>query len=78
VLAVLLWFARRAGGRIRPGTVFALYAALYAAGRLAIERIRIDHTTYLLGQRVEVWVSLVVLVLAATWFAALWRGRVRV
>jgi phosphatidylglycerol---prolipoprotein diacylglyceryl transferase len=78
VLAILLWFARRAGGRIRPGTVFALYAALYAIGRLAMERIRIDHTTYVLGERVEIWVSLVVLVLAASAFAVLWRGRVRV
>jgi prolipoprotein diacylglyceryl transferase len=78
VLVVLLWFARRAGGRIRPGTVFALYAALYAIGRLAVERIRIDPTTYVLGQRVEIWVSLAVLVLAGSAFAVLWRGRVRV
>ena len=78
VLAVLLTFARRAGGRIRPGTVFALYAALYAIGRLAMERIRIDPTTYVLGQRVEIWVSLAVLLLAGSAFAALWRGRVRV
>jgi len=78
VLAILLSFGRRAGGRIRPGTVFALYAALYAAGRLVIERIRIDHTTYVLGQRVEIWVSLVVLVLAASAFAVLWRRRVTI
>jgi prolipoprotein diacylglyceryl transferase len=78
VLAVLLVFARRVGGRIRPGTVFALYAGLYAIGRLAIERIRIDHTTIVLGQRVEIWVSLVVLVLAASAFALLWRRRVTI
>ena len=78
VLAILLWFSRRVGGRIRPGTVFALYAALYAGGRLVIERMRIDHTTYVLGQRVEIWVSLVVLVLAATAFAVLWRRRVTI
>ena len=78
VLGILLWFARRVGGRIRPGTVFALYAALYAAGRLVMERIRIDHTTIVLGQRVEIWVSLVVLVLAATAFAVLWRRRVTI
>lgn len=78
VLGILLWFARRAGGRIRPGTVFALYAALYAIGRLAMERIRIDHTTDVLGQRVEVWVSLVVLVVAAIAFAVLWRRRVTI
>jgi prolipoprotein diacylglyceryltransferase len=58
--------------------VFALYAALYAAGRIAMERIRIDHTTYVLGQRVEIWVSLVVLALGGTAFAVLWRARVRV
>jgi phosphatidylglycerol---prolipoprotein diacylglyceryl transferase len=78
VLVILLWFARRAGGRIRPGTVFALYAALYAVGRLAMERIRIDPTTDVLGQRVEIWVSLAVLVVAGSAFAVLWRGRVRV
>jgi prolipoprotein diacylglyceryl transferase len=75
VLAVLLYFIRRTSGRVRPGTVFALYAGLYSLGRLWIETIRIDHTDHLYGQRVEFWVAAVVVVLAAAAFASLWSRR---
>jgi prolipoprotein diacylglyceryl transferase len=78
VLAALLIFVRRTGNRARPGTVFALYALLYALGRLWIETIRIDHTDLVLGQRVEVWVAAVVAIVAGAAFAQLWRGRAAV
>jgi prolipoprotein diacylglyceryl transferase len=75
VLAVLLYFIRRTSGRVRPGTVFALYAGLYSLGRLWIETIRIDHTDHLYGQRVEFWVAAVVVVVAGAAFAFLWSRR---
>jgi prolipoprotein diacylglyceryl transferase len=75
VLAVLLVFVRRTASRARPGTVFALYALLYALGRLWIETIRIDHTDHLYGQRVEFWVAAVVVVVAGAAFAFLWSRR---
>ena len=72
VLGVLLWFVRRTANRVRPGTVFALYAGLYSLGRLWIETIRIDPTDHLLGQRAEFWVAAVVCILAAGALAVLW------
>jgi phosphatidylglycerol---prolipoprotein diacylglyceryl transferase len=75
VLGVLVWFLRRTQNRVRPGTVFALYAALYSLGRLWIETIRIDPTGHLLGQRMDVWVAGLAAILAGAAFAALWARR---
>ncbi len=69
VLGMLVWFVRRTANRVRPGTVFALYAGLYSLGRLWIETIRIDPTEHVLGQRVDIWVAALVCILAG--------GRVR-
>ena len=69
MLGVLLYFVRRTAAGLRPGTVFALYAALYSLGRLWIETIRIDHTDHLYGQRVEFWVAAVVVGVAGAAFA---------
>jgi prolipoprotein diacylglyceryltransferase len=70
-----VWFVRRTANRVRPGTVFALYAGLYSLGRLWIETIRIDPTDHVLGQRVDIWVAALVCVLAAAAFAVLWGRR---
>jgi prolipoprotein diacylglyceryl transferase len=78
VFVVLLWFVRRTANRVRPGTVFALYAALYSIGRLWMETLRIDHTTYVLGQRVDIWVAGVAAAAAGAAFAVLWRRRAAV
>jgi prolipoprotein diacylglyceryltransferase len=75
VLGVLVWFVRRTANRVRPGTVFALYAGLYSLGRLWVETIRIDPTDHVLGQRVDIWVAALVCVLAAAAFAVLWGRR---
>ena len=58
--ALLVWIGRR--GRARPGQLFAGYVAGYAAGRLWVEALRIDPATEVLGLRVNLWVSGVVLV----------------
>ncbi|GAB1817710.1 prolipoprotein diacylglyceryl transferase [Herbidospora sp. RD11066] len=46
------------------GRLFALYAVAYATGRVWIEMLRVDPAYHLLGLRLNVWTSLVVLVVA--------------
>jgi prolipoprotein diacylglyceryl transferase len=75
VLGLVLWFLRRTANRVRPGTAFVLAAAAYSVGRIWIETLRVDHTDYVLGQRVELWVAATAAILAAVAFAALWRRR---
>jgi prolipoprotein diacylglyceryl transferase len=75
VFGVLVWFVRRTADRVRPGTVFALYAGLYSLGRLWIETIRIDPTEHVLGRRVDIWVAALVCILAGAAFAVLWSRR---
>jgi len=60
VAAVLVVADKR--WRMGHGRVFALYVALYTAGRLAIELIRVDPANEILGLRVNVWVSIIVFV----------------
>jgi prolipoprotein diacylglyceryl transferase len=62
--ALLVWVGKR--GRVRPGQLFAGYVAGYAAGRLWVEALRIDPATEVLGLRVNLWVSVIVLVAALT------------
>lgn len=60
LMAVLLLIDRRRV--LRPGRLFALYLGGYAMGRLWVELVRIDTATRLGGIRVNVWMSVVVLV----------------
>ena len=75
VFGVLMWFTRRTDSRLRPGTVFALYAVLYSLGRLCVETIRIDPTDHVFGQRVDIWVAGLVALAAGSAFAVLWTRR---
>jgi prolipoprotein diacylglyceryl transferase len=43
------------------GDVFALYVCGYTLGRLWIEALRIDDANYVLGFRLNIWVSLIVI-----------------
>ena len=61
VVAGLLVIADRRW-QMGHGRVFALYVALYCAGRLAIESIRVDPANEILGLRVNIWVSILLLV----------------
>lgn len=47
------------------GDLFVLYVFGYTLGRLWIEAIRIDSANYILGLRLNIWVSLVVLIISA-------------
>lgn len=56
--ALLLWLDRRY--RFGHGRAFWLYVALYCAGRLWIEMLRIDPAHHVLGLRLNVWTAIVV------------------
>jgi prolipoprotein diacylglyceryl transferase len=61
--AVLIWLDRRF--RLRHGRTFWGYVLLYTAGRLWIEMLRIDPAEQVLGLRLNVWTSILLLVGAA-------------
>jgi prolipoprotein diacylglyceryl transferase len=50
-----------------PGDLFALYVLGYTCGRLWIEALRIDEAHQIFGIRLNVWVSMLVLLGAATY-----------
>ncbi len=58
IVVVLIWADRRFN--MGHGRVFALYVALYCAGRLWIESLRIDTANSILGLRLNIWTALLV------------------
>lgn len=58
VVALLLLIER--SGRLARGQLFAAYVALYTAGRIWIEALRIDPAPLVLRLRLNVWTSAVV------------------
>ncbi len=60
VAAVVIWVVPKVLPRLRTGYQFAVYVALYTLGRLWIELLRIDSANEILGQRLNVWTSLIV------------------
>jgi prolipoprotein diacylglyceryl transferase len=75
VFGLLILFIRRFWNRVPAGTVFALYVALYSLGRIPIERLRIDTADIIFGQRVNVWVAVILLIVGAVSFFILFRRR---
>ncbi len=71
IVGLLLAAERR--WRLKPGQLFALYVALYTAGRWAIETVRIDSATRIAGFRVNELVAPTVGVLALLAFFLLGR-----
>jgi prolipoprotein diacylglyceryl transferase len=65
VAALVVWAYRRF--RLGHGRAFALYVAGYTAGRTWIELMRTDPATQVFGTRVNVWVSIVVFLLAVVY-----------
>ncbi len=57
------------GLRFKPGQMFTLYALGYSIGRLVIESIRIDTAHTIAGLRLNIWVSILVIISAAITFA---------
>ena len=58
----------RLGKRLAPGQLFSLYVMVYSLGRLIIESIRIDFAHTIAGLRLNIWVSLIVVVGGAVMF----------
>mgnify|MGYP001820861289 CR=1 FL=1 len=69
--AVLVWMDRRF--RLGHGRVFWAYVILYTAGRVWIEMLRIDPAELILGVRLNVWTSILVLVGASIAFVVVGR-----
>ena len=59
LLAVVLVLVERRR-RLAPGQLLGLYVAGYPLGRIIIEKMRTDEAELVLGQRVNVWTSIVV------------------
>lgn len=69
--ALIMYLDRRLD--LRGGRVFWLYVMVYVSGRLWIEMVRIDTAVHVLGLRINVWVSIGVLLLSI--FMFVWWGR---
>jgi prolipoprotein diacylglyceryl transferase len=54
----------------RQGDIFALYILGYTLGRVWIESLRIDEANLILGLRLNIWVSLIVLIAASAYLIA--------
>lgn len=63
--ALLIGFGKVLVQKLRAGSLFALYVMWYTAGRVWIEALRIDFSHVFLGVRINVWVSMLVFLLAA-------------
>lgn len=68
---LLLWIDRRY--RLGHGRVFWLYVVTYTLGRVWIEALRIDPAETVLGLRLNIWTSIVVLLGAVTAFVVVGR-----
>ena len=65
--ALLIVLGRRV--RITPPGLFCLYVAYYSLGRIFWEQLRVDPSHMFLGQRVNFWVALALMVGALACFA---------
>ena len=68
---LIVWLGKRF--RLRPPAVFCLYVIVYCAGRIWWELLRVDPAHQFLGQRLNFWVALVLLLAAVG--ALLWSLR---
>lgn len=64
--ALIIWLGNKY--RLRDGRVFALYVMVYTAGRCWIELMRIDPANDIGPFRVNVWMSIILFVLATAYF----------
>lgn len=71
VAGLVVWADRKY--KLGRGRAFALYVAAYCVGRFWIEMLRVDTAELILGQRLNVWTSILVF-LGAVAFMLLRRG----
>ncbi len=62
----LIWLYRKR--TIRPPGLFALYVTGYSAFRIFEETLRVDPSHYILGQRLNFWVAIIVTVAGSIWY----------
>ena len=72
---ILYRFIGRYWQRVPRGTIFALYVALYSLVRLPLETMKIDPADHVAGQRINVWVAALTLVMGVVAFIILFRRR---
>lgn len=75
LVGLLVWVDRR--GLLARGYLFALYAAGYGVGRLVMEWLRVDEASLVAGVRVNVWVSLALVVVGGALVVRGWRAAAR-
>ena len=63
----IFWLERRTKGRLRPGSLFAVYLAGYGIGRFWIESLRIDPARMVFGVRFNLLLAAVVAGSALLW-----------
>lgn len=61
--AVIIAIGRKR--RVPPGHLFTIYVLGYALGRLWVESLRSDHASLVLGVRINLWMALIVAIVAA-------------
>lgn len=66
--AIIVYIGSKAMKKLKAGSLFAVYIMWYTLGRTWIESLRIDYAHEFLGVRINVWVSMAVLVLGAVSF----------
>jgi prolipoprotein diacylglyceryl transferase len=71
LVALLIWLDRT--GRVRKGGLLAVYVFGYLVARLWLEMVRVDEATELAGVRINIWMSIIGIVLSGGWL--LLRGR---
>ena len=70
--SALVWLGHHR--RIKGPGLFALYVAGYSGFRMFEETQRIDYSVYVLGMRLNFWISLLLCAGGLAWFAAIQRG----
>lgn len=63
VALALIWLGKRR--KSAAGTIFALYVIAYSFGRGLIETIRIDEANLILGLRLNLWTSAILIITAS-------------
>lgn len=71
LVVFLIWLGRT--GKLRKGALLAVYILMYFIARLWLETVRVDPATEVGGVRINIWISLIGIVLAGGWL--LRRGR---
>ncbi|MEY9845021.1 prolipoprotein diacylglyceryl transferase [Streptacidiphilus sp. BW17] len=72
---LLAWLLIRLGrsGKVRPGSLMALYVAGYSAFRIFEESLRVDPSQYFLGLRLNFYVASALTLFGLVWFVVLQR-----